>query len=411
MKYLGTELTIEKMFELYIQDCIQKDVDPKIRAKKWLYNDLFNKKFKFSFKPPEIDTCDTCDFFQAKMKNNLTPEEKLSVEADHNAHINESKRRYDLKSVDTNMAKNNPKLKVLTGDLQKCLPSPLTTNCISFYKRKLWTLNYTLYDASDSSAHCIMWDESKGARGGNEIASSFLKWVDSIIPGSEVEEIILWSDNCYGQNKNVSIIMCFFWILNKYPQIKAITQKFLLKGHTHMEADSVHALIERKRKKLKNMSILTPWDWQQLVRQTSSKYTVYNMELEDFKSFNTLYDTKKSQNPPFVNRKKDINKEQVLLSNCVQIEVKQTNIGTMYFKTNFGNDNQEVDLVRFRRQQIKFPKDLDPVTKVPRPISIQKYNDLLALLPYVPSVCHEFYKNLKHTNNTDDYPEEDAIDE
>lgn len=83
-----------------------------------------------------------------------------------------------------------------------------------------------------------------------------------------------------------------------------ITQKFLLKGHTHMEADTVHALIERKRKKMNNMSILTPWDWQQLVRQTSRKYTVHNMELEDFKDFSSLYDTKKSQNPLFVNRKK-----------------------------------------------------------------------------------------------------------
>ena len=100
-----------------------------------------------------------------------------------------------------------------------------------------------------------MWDESKGARGG----SALLKWADTVIPGSEIEEIILWSNNCYSQNKNASIIMCFFWTLNKYPQVKIITQKFLLKGHTHMEADTVHALIERKRKKI-NMSILTPWD-------------------------------------------------------------------------------------------------------------------------------------------------------
>ena len=87
--------------------------------------------------------------------------------------------------------------------------------------------------------------------------------------------------------------MCFFfWILHKYPQIKTITQMFLLKGHTHMEADSVHALIERKRKKLE-FGYLNPWDWQQLVRETSNKFTVHNMEFQDFKSFNTLYDKKK----------------------------------------------------------------------------------------------------------------------
>ena len=123
------------------------------------------KSFKLTFNPPEIDTC---HFFQAKLKNNLTPDEKKKpVEEDHNALLDESKLRYDLKSEDTKRA--NTTLKVLTGDLQKCLPSPLVTNCISFNKRKLWTLNYTLYD---SSVHCIMWDKSKGAHGG----SALLKW-------------------------------------------------------------------------------------------------------------------------------------------------------------------------------------------------------------------------------------------
>ena len=411
MKYFGPHLNIEKMYELYVEDCNENDFNPLLIAKKWLYYDVFNKKFKLNFKLPEIDTCDTCDYFQAKLKNNnLTLDEKNSIEEEHNAHLDESKLRYDLKSEDTKRANNT--LKVLTGDLQKCLPSPLITNCISFYKRKLWTLNYTLFDSSDSSVHCIMWDESKGARGGNEIGSALLKWADTVIPGSDIEEIILWSDNCYGQNKNISLIMCFFWILNKYPQVKIITQKFLLKGHTHMEADTVHALIERKRKKLNNMTILTPWDWQQLVRQTSMKYTVHNMELEDFKNFRSLYDVKTCENPPFINRKKDVNKEQVLLSTCVQLQVKQNSMGTLFLKSNFADENQEIDLVRFRRRHLTLPNDLQLVTPSPIPISQQKYNDLLALLPYVPTVCHDFYKNLKHTSNTtSEYPEGDLRDD
>lgn len=190
-KYMGTELTIEKMYELYTDDCNKKNIDPKLRAKKWLYYDIFNKQFKLSFKPPEIDTCDTCDMFNAKLKNDLSQEEKDCIKADHDAHLNESRMRYDLKKSDTTLAKGSSRNKVITGDLQKCLPSPLTTNCISFYKRKLWTLNFTLYDSSDSSVHCMMWDESKGARGGNEIASSILKWADSVIPESEIEEITL----------------------------------------------------------------------------------------------------------------------------------------------------------------------------------------------------------------------------
>lgn len=89
------------------------------------------------------------------------------------------------------------------------------------------------------------------------------------------------------------------------------------------------------------MKILTPWDWQQLVRQTSMKYTVHNMELEDFKNFRSLYDVKTCENPPFINRKKDVNKEQVLLSTCVQLQVKQNSMGTLFLKSNFADENRD----------------------------------------------------------------------
>ena len=69
--------------------------------------------------------------------------------------------------------------------------------------------------------------------------------------------------------------------------------------------------------------------------------------------------------------------------------------------------------MRFRRQGVTFPADLNQVSTNPIPISQQKCNDLIALLPYVPSVCHDFYKNLKHTSNkaTSDYPEGDIDDD
>ena len=232
--------------------------------------------------------------------------------------------------------------KVVTANLQKCLPTPLLTTSVSFYKRKLWTLNFTMFDSFDSSAYCMMWDESKGGRGGNELASAVWKWASCTIPNSDVKEITIWTDNCYAQNKNMCMVMCFFWILHKYPQIKVITQKFLLKGHTHMEADTVHAMIERKRKKTKALSILTPWDWQQLVRQCSTSYNVYNMELQDFKDFKNLYIL--PQISPFIFRKVTATKEPVMLSTCVQLQVRQENKGVLYFKTSLNVDFLDVNL-------------------------------------------------------------------
>ncbi|KAJ8884523.1 hypothetical protein PR048_016380 [Dryococelus australis] len=164
---------------------------------------------KLSFKPPEVDTCDLCDTFQARLKGNtLGKTDKNIITAEYESHLFESKRRYNQK--------------ILTGSFQKCLPAPSLTNCLSFYKRMLWTLNYILFDSSDKRVHCMMWDKGKVGRG-----------------------------------------------------------EYLLKGHTDMEADNIHSLIERKRKKINDMTILTPWDWQQIVRECSSNYHLHNMEQED----------------------------------------------------------------------------------------------------------------------------------
>lgn len=408
-KYLGTHLSIEKMYELYLEFCKLNSIPEEHIAKNWVYRDVFNKRFNLSFKPPEVDTCDTCDSFKAKLKGNLSQLEREAIQDEHKKHIDESKKRYDLKAADSKIGKEDPTHKVLTGDLQKCLATPLITSGLSFYKRKLWTLDFTIHDARDSTVHCLMWDETKGARGGNEIASAIMKWADNVIPDSVVEQITLWTDNCYGQNKNKSLIMCFFWMMMKYPQIKTINQKFLLKGHTHMEADTVHALIERKRKKANSMSILTPWDWQQLVRQTSSKYSVINMELEDFKNFEALLKGKES---PFVSRKLDCDKKCVLMSQFVHIQVRRENLGHLFFKTSFDDDFSQVSYVRNRRgQELVMPETLQLVSNQRLPINIAKYNDLMALLPLLPSVCHDYFKNLPRSNNTAMYPDDDSADE
>nr|CAH7728807.1 unnamed protein product [Callosobruchus chinensis]CAH7732680.1 unnamed protein product [Callosobruchus chinensis] len=77
--------------------------------------------------------------------------------------------------------------------------------------------------------------------------------------------------------------MSYFVLLEKNPNIKCISHKSLTKGHTHLEADSDHSIIERERKKIPQLKIITPWDWQQLVRLCCVKksFDVTGMETRD----------------------------------------------------------------------------------------------------------------------------------
>lgn len=96
------------------------------------------------------------------------------------------------------------------------------------------------------------------------------------------------------------------------------------------------------------------------------------MELADFKNFKTLYDTKLSSNPPFVNRKKNVNNQPVLLSTCVMLQGKQEHIGKLFYKTDFNDKNMyEVDFLRNRRTKATFPENLKQVSSKPLPSTKQ----------------------------------------
>lgn len=57
------------------------------------------------------------------------------------------------------------------------------------------------------------------------------------------------------------LVYCYILILSKLPNLEVIDHTFLLKGHTHLEADGVHSVIEKKRSKLKEFEISSPHDW------------------------------------------------------------------------------------------------------------------------------------------------------
>jgi len=71
----------------------------------------------------------------------------------------------------------------------------------------------------------------------------------------------------------------------------SIEQKYLTKGHTQMECDSVHSSIERK---LKNQDIYIPSDYQKITKIARIKPFPYNVKECDFNFF-LNYQTKNNK--------------------------------------------------------------------------------------------------------------------
>lgn len=101
-----------------------------------------------------------------------------------------------------------------------------------------------------SNAHCLLWDETNGQRGSNEIVSCMHNYLVKIDQLRKYKALSLFCDSCAGQNKNKAMLgMIYQTLLTELKNIREIELTFLIPGHTYMPVDSIHATIEHYVKK------------------------------------------------------------------------------------------------------------------------------------------------------------------
>ncbi|KAM3960074.1 uncharacterized protein ACR2FA_005875 [Aphomia sociella] len=216
---------------------------------------VFTQDYNISFFRPRKDQCDLC--LQYK---NSTPDQKVLLQESYDAHLEEKTLSRQEKYDDR--CKIDDKNKVLVFDLQAILQSPRGDTSGFYYKSKLNSYNFTvtilnkkvdgqIKDSYDD-VHCFFWNETDAKRGANEIGSCMLKVFEKLSAESSNDNgcnLILYSDNCTGQNKNKFIVALYLYAVT-HLNIKSITHKFLVKGHTQNEGDNIHSLIEKEIKKI-----------------------------------------------------------------------------------------------------------------------------------------------------------------
>lgn len=167
---------------------------------------------------------------------------------------------------------------VFTMDLQAVLLSPKSKVSSLYYKTKLCVHNFCLFDIKTKDGFCYLWNESEGGLNAEEFATIVTKFLsDTIIPRLLTEEgndfkIILYSDGCTYQNRNATMTNALLNLAMSKSVI--IEQKFLEVGHTQMEADSMHAMIE---KQLKNKNINIPAEYIEICRKARRNPKPYNI--------------------------------------------------------------------------------------------------------------------------------------
>jgi len=126
------------------------------------------------------------------------------------------------------MAKESPTTDVITFDLKSVFSVPRLSSNVVFHKRQLSVYNLGIHDCATETAYMNVWDETTASRGAQEIASCLRKYLTSNGNQGNKTELILWSDSCGGQNRNIKMaLMLLQLVQDPTMPYTTITQKFL----------------------------------------------------------------------------------------------------------------------------------------------------------------------------------------
>lgn len=402
--YLSSRLNIAKLHELY---CEKRKLENGKPVSYSAYARIFHS-LGYKFKSPSIDTCKKCDQLRIQIEAETDEAKKEDLKTEKEAHLNAAELAYDMKKKDKLESKKNPdKMRMLCFDLQQCLPTPDLGSNIVYYKRQLWTYNFTIRDCTEDKTTCYMWHEAAGKRGSNEIATCLVDFLSKL--PETVEHVIMYSDSCPGQNKNINVTAALSLCVSQSKTLETVEHKFLVPGHTRMNCDTDHAKIERA-KKLATCEIRSPQEWYQLVRTIRGKkqFIVREMALEDFLNYSELIGTK------LVRKKINIGGEQFNWHNLRWFKYTK-DFGVVAYKEDL-QDETPFKTMDLRKRSRGRPSEIriGRLYITPLPIPVEKKKDLLSLLHLIDPIFHSFYQNLCTSANSTqhgDWAESDSEDD
>lgn len=223
-KYLASDLNITIMYTMYKKDCTKKDL---LFVSSSIYRKIFCEEYNLGFYRPRKDQCRIC------MNYNIPGSIKTEItEANHKTHLAAKDRAREEKRSDKKLAEtSNKNILCCNFDLQQVLmvPNDPSNNAL-FYKQRLKSFNFTIYNVVSKQGDCYMWNEVEGKRGSCEIASCLYTYFKSL--PENIKHIICYSDRCGGQNLNKYVAAMCLTAVQEIPHLQTIDLKFLVVGHS-----------------------------------------------------------------------------------------------------------------------------------------------------------------------------------
>ncbi|OXA41429.1 hypothetical protein Fcan01_23893 [Folsomia candida] len=298
---------------------------------------------------------------------------------EYKLHIDKKNNARDEKIKDKCSAAGN-QCHVITMDVESVKLSPILKASALYYKTKLVVHNFTLYNLNTREATCYWWDETEGEL----VASTFATCVVDFISRKFQDNlpIIIYSDGCTNQNRNAMMANALLQV--SVSKKITVFQKFLEKGHTQMECDSVHSAIESE---LKNKTIHVPSDYIKMCQNARNKqpYETIYLSHNFFKDFSV----RKNQAYPSIRSGSKAGDPCVTDLRALEYDPS----GKIFYKLKHGDHEwNELPAKPIRSSDAtNYPLYTERLQ-----ITARKFKDLQELKSVIPIEHHMYYDSIPH---------------
>lgn len=413
-KYLDSLLSIRKLYELFVTECEEESLEN--IPNEGVYRHIFCTEYNLDFHRPKKDQCLICSRYE-------------SSKGEAKAQLVEEYQQHRIRRNDANLCKEEDKKRATMDntfvsasfDLQRVLHIPCSNQSPLYYSRKLSAYNLTVYEAAPpNKAYCFAWTEINGNRGSCEIGTAVFMWLKTL-PESVIH-VSLFSDTCGGQNRNQHMAALFLYVADKL-QFEIIEHKFMEKGHSHMEVDSMHSAIEYAQK---NVPVYIMRDWLNIFLMARSNRKYYKSKRSSGYvvkeiQYNEFLDLKALSQLLIKNRNCDSEGQKVDWLRIKRLCFKKSSPGIIFFSYDHTSEYRELQTIPKSRGRPVKPT-LGQLYSERLSISEVKQKDLLKLCSsgVIPNEYHPWYQAIPSTTskkddripepNIDEYFEDDVLD-
>ena len=213
------------------------------------YTSVFRTDFNLAFGHPAKDTCATCAAHQQRIKDDSIPHDDRQFEA---ASFILHRRR--ARTFYTRMNEVPDGSVTVCFDVMENLVLPKSPIGQTYYSRQLYqyVFGVVVHHGKGSrqttdDIFLFTWCEHQNKKDSNMIASALYACFTDRLCGTllDATQLRLFSDSCYGQNKNMNMVAMLSWLRKvTFPNL-AIDFTFPVRGHSFLPADRVFGRIEQ----------------------------------------------------------------------------------------------------------------------------------------------------------------------